>query len=180
MEPIDLSERPVLRTVGYDHPDAVALVTQLQEFFRERYGDIDHTKVDPAEFAPPRGRFLVAYIGGVAVGCGGWRVRDDGDPDLLPGDGEIKRMFVVPSARGRGLSRLILAELERTAAEAGARRLVLETGDGQPEAIGLYTSSGYTPIRKFGIHRHAEGAFCYGKPLVRETARNDTSELLNS
>ncbi|HEX4247931.1 MAG TPA: GNAT family N-acetyltransferase, partial [Pseudonocardia sp.] len=60
----------------------------------------------------------------------------------------------------------LLAELERTAVEAGARRMVLETGVAQPEAIQLYLSSGYLPIPKFGVYRHAPGSRCFAKPLT--------------
>jgi GNAT superfamily N-acetyltransferase len=81
---------------------------------------------------------------GVPIGMGGWR-RYGND-----GVGELKRMYVRESARGRGVARLLLAHLERTAAEAGIRRLVLETGVAQPEAIALYRSSGYTDVEPFG------------------------------
>ncbi len=74
-------------------------------------------------------------------------------------------MYVVPAARGRGLSRVLLAELECRALAAGRRRLVLETGIRQPEAIGLYTSSGYTAIPRFGMYRYGPGNRCFGKLL---------------
>ena len=69
--------------------------------------------------------------------------RRPGDPELRDGDAEIKRMYVIAAHRGRGIARAVLAELERTAAAAGRRPMVLETGDRQPEAVALYTSSGY-------------------------------------
>src|SRR5690606_37746993 len=66
-----------LRVVPYDHPDAVALIDQLQQFYLDHYGGTDDTPVDPAEFAPPRGLFFVAYDGSgdasAPVGCAGWR-----------------------------------------------------------------------------------------------------------
>jgi len=77
------------------------------------------------------------------------------------------RMYVVPSARGRGLSREVLAELERSAVAAGRRRMVLETGTRQPEAIDLYATSGYTEITTFGEHRCSSYSRCFGKILVR-------------
>ncbi len=154
-----------IRVLPYAHPDVGLLVSALQQEYVVRYGDTDKTPVDPAAFAPPRGHFLVGYDEGRPVGCGGWRTHDGSDPGLLPGDAEIKRMYVVPTARGRGLSRALLAELERTAHAAGIRRLVLETGTQQPEAIGLYASSGYQPIPGFGIHRHLPLSRCFGKPL---------------
>jgi GNAT superfamily N-acetyltransferase len=72
----------------------------------------------------------------------------------------------VPQARGRGLARRILAELEATAAAAGRVRMVLETGTLQPEAIALYSSCGYTPIPKFGLYREDPLSVCLGKPLA--------------
>ena len=74
-------------------------------------------------------------------------------------------MFVVPAAQRRGLARLVLAHLERTAAEAGVRALVLETGAAQPEAIALYTSSGYEPVPGFGYYKDAPLSRCFGKRL---------------
>jgi GNAT superfamily N-acetyltransferase len=101
----------------------------------------------------------------VAVACGGWRAHDGDEPDFQDGDAEIKRMFVVAAERGRGLSRQILAEIERTAQAAGRGRLVLETGVMQPEAIGLYTSSGYAEIDKFGVYKCEPSSRCFAKVL---------------
>ncbi len=152
--------------VPFDHPDAVRLISEVQAFYRVRYGDEDATPVDPAEFASPLGFFTVGYVGGTPVACGGWRVRDAGeDPSLADGDAEIKRMYVDDAHRGRGYARAVLTELERTAAVAGRRRAVLETGTMQPEAIALYVSSGYTPIPPFGAYRCAPGSRCYAKAL---------------
>jgi GNAT superfamily N-acetyltransferase len=111
-----------------------------------RYGDAegDSSPIDAAEFMDPNGVFVVVHDDGVPIGMGGWR-RYGTD-----GVGEIRRMYVRESARGRGIARLLLAHLERTAVEAGIRRLVLETGTAQPEAIGLYRSSGYVDVEPFG------------------------------
>lgn len=159
-----------LRALAYDHHDAGALVTALQQEYVERYGGIDRTPVDPADFAPPAGYFVAGYVDGQPVACGGWRRVDGKDPDLLEGDAEIKRMYVVAPARGRGHARGLLAELERAAREAGIRRLVLESGARQPEAIGLYVSAGYTPIPGFGIHRGMPLNRCFAKVLLGTAA----------
>jgi GNAT superfamily N-acetyltransferase len=139
----------------------------VQQEYVQRYGGIDDTPVDPADFAPPRGFFTVGYIAGEPVACGGWRARDGaaGSP-LRDGDIEIKRMFVPAAYRGRGYARAVLAELERTAAAAGHRRAVLETGTRQPEAIALYTSAGYVPMSRFGIYRDSPNCRCFAKPLI--------------
>jgi ribosomal protein S18 acetylase RimI-like enzyme len=152
--------------VAYHHPDAVVLIDGLQAEYVRRYGGEDSTPVDPAEFAPARGLFLVGYVDGAPVACGGWRALDGGRPPLRAGDAEIKRLYVVPLARGRGLARTLLAELERTAMVAGRRRLVLETGTEQPEAIGLYMSSGYIKIEQFGHYRDSPRNRCFGKILA--------------
>ncbi|GLY54008.1 N-acetyltransferase [Lentzea sp. NBRC 102530] len=149
-----------LFTRAYDHPDSVKMIDDLQQVYVERYGDVDITPVDPAQFAAPLGYFVIGYLDGVPVACGGWRVNDE-----LDGAAEIKRMYVVDSARGKGLSRLVLAHLEATAREAGLARMVLETGTRQPEAISLYTSSGYERIPNFGVYRDHPDSRCFGKSL---------------
>lgn len=160
-----------LRPVPFDHPDAVALIAAVQQVYVDRYGDTDVTPVDPAEFAAPRGFFVVGYLGGVPVASGGWRARDSGvDPELRDGDAEIKRMYVVDGHRGRGFARAVLAELERSAAAAGRRRMVLETGTRQPEAMALYVSAGYAPMPRFGAYRCAPDSCCFAKPVASEPA----------
>ncbi|MBB4963889.1 GNAT family N-acetyltransferase [Saccharothrix violaceirubra] len=149
----------------YDHPDSVKLIAELQQLFVVRYGEADATVVDPAQFAAPAGHFLVGYVDGVPVACGGWRAREEARPPLLAGDAEIKRMYVVDSARGKGYARLLLAALEQAARDAGRTRLVLETGDRQPEAIALYESSGYTPMAGFGHYKDEPGAHYFAKVL---------------
>jgi GNAT superfamily N-acetyltransferase len=155
-----------LRVVPFDHPDAVKLIDEVQQEYIARYGDTDRTPVDAAQFALPRGLFVVGCLDGVPVACGGWRAHGDPPAGLLPTDAELKRMYVVKSARGKGFARAVLAELERTAAAAGRKRAVLETGLKQPEAIALYRSSGYTDIAKFGIYRHDALSVCFGKELT--------------
>lgn len=141
----------------YDHPDSVALIADVQQEYVVRYGDEDSTPVDPAQFSPPLGLFLVVYVDDVPAACGGWRAHDP--------DAEMKRMYVRPSFRGLGLARAVLAELERTAAEAGYERLILESGDRQPEALALYASAGYTPVPRFGTYADAPEAVHLGKKL---------------
>jgi GNAT superfamily N-acetyltransferase len=152
-----------IETAGYDHPDAELLIDALQQEYVVRYGEEDVTPVDPDEFRPPKGLFLLGYLDGSAVAIGGWRSRDE--PGFQGGDAEMKRMYIAPEARGNGLARQLLAELEKTAALAGRKRLVLETGTRQPEAIALYTSSGYTEIAKFGVYRDDPLSKCFAKEL---------------
>jgi GNAT superfamily N-acetyltransferase len=154
-----------IRVVAYDHPDAAKLIAEVQQEYVVRYGEPDMTPVDPADFAAPRGIFLVGYLDDVPIGCGAWRAHDGPAPDFQPGDAELKRMFVVEFARGRGFARALLAELERGAAAAGRRRAVLETGTEQPEALALYRSSGYRAIKSFGIYQNEPESRCFAKDL---------------
>jgi GNAT superfamily N-acetyltransferase len=142
----------------YDDPDVSRLVAAVQAEYVVRYGGPDAAAVEPGEFEPPNGLFLVGVLDQEPVVTGAWRWIDDGVA-------EIKRMYVVPGARRRGLARRILAELEASALAAGAQRVVLNTGDQQPEAIALYESSGYLPAEGFGHYACAPGAIFYGKAL---------------
>jgi len=162
-----------LRPTPLDHPDAAALIVLLQAHYMEVYGGHDDTPFAVAQFVPPRGYFVVGYLDDVAVACGGWRPRDDDEPPLRTGDAEIKRMFVRPTQRGRGFARAVLADLEAAAVRAGRRRMVLETGTGQPEAIHLYVSAGCAPMAPFGTYRDAEGARYFSRALPGVIARDD-------
>lgn len=138
------------------------LIEEVQAEYVVRYGGPDETPLDPLMFEPPEGSFFVAYLDGVAVATGAWR-----RSEVVALGGvrpvEVKRMYVGPAARGRGIARQLLAHLERTAAEAGADLVVLETGTRQPEAIALYESSGYLPIPTFGYHSDSPSSRCYAK-----------------
>ncbi|RZT84650.1 acetyltransferase (GNAT) family protein [Pseudonocardia sediminis] len=157
-----------LRIAGLDHPDAVALNDEVQSYYRRIYGDGDLTSLLSEQFEAPRGVYLVGYDGDRAVASGAWRALDPEPADdvVREGDAEIKRMYVVPDVRGKGHARAVLAELERTALAAGRRRMVLETGTEQPDAVALYASSGYTPIGTFGYHRDDPRSRCFAKNLA--------------
>ncbi|MFF6995667.1 GNAT family N-acetyltransferase [Streptomyces sp. NPDC008313] len=156
-----------IRPVRFDHPDAVKLNDEVQLEYAERYGDEgDVTPLDASMFRPPLGLYLIAYDErDRPVATGGWRAQDTNEEAYSDGDAELKRMFVVREARGLGLARRILAALEADARAAGRLRMVLETGTRQPEAIALYTSSGYAPCPKVGHYRFHEDSRCYAKAL---------------
>jgi GNAT superfamily N-acetyltransferase len=156
-----------LRPTPFDHPDSLRLIAEVQQVYRERYGGEDATEVDPREFDSPDGFFVVGYAGGEPVACGGWRVRQasEGGP-LRDGDAEVKRMYVAAAHRGLGYARAVLAELERTAVAARRRRIVLETGTMQPEAIALYVSAGYQPMAAFGAYVGSPTSRYFAKPLA--------------
>ncbi|MET8159514.1 GNAT family N-acetyltransferase [Sphaerisporangium sp. NPDC005289] len=158
-----------IRRVSFDHPDAVRLNKEVQAEYGRRYqSDGDATPLDPSMFEPPNGLYVIAYDEeGLPVATGGWRARDEADQEnYSDGDAEIKRMYVVEALRGRGLARRILAHLEADARAAGRTRMVLETGDAQPEAIALYASSGYELCVKFGHYRNSEKSRCFAKLLT--------------
>ncbi|MEY9844678.1 GNAT family N-acetyltransferase [Streptacidiphilus sp. MAP5-3] len=156
-----------IRVVGYGHPDAQLLMAEVQQEYVLRYGGPDETDLDEAHFAPPLGTFAVLYdVDGAPVGTGAWRAQESGEIGLADGDAEIKRMYTRAAARGRGLARRMLRFLEEDARRAGRRRMILETGDQQPEALALYKSEGYEPILKFGFYREYDSAICLGKSLA--------------
>jgi GNAT superfamily N-acetyltransferase len=147
-----------LREEAYDGPTAQALIAAVQQEYVSRYGGPDESPVEPGEFAPPSGRFVIGYLDNAPVATGGLRRLAD---DTV----EIKRMYVVPAARGHGLSRVMLAKLEELAAQMGATRVILETGSKQPEAVSLYETSGYERIEGFGHYRCEPLSMSFGKSL---------------
>lgn len=152
---------PELKSEPFDGASARALIELVQQEYVERYGGPDDTPLDASEFAPPDGGFVVLYLDGVPVACGGWRTLPE-----WPGSAEIKRMFVVPAYRRRGLARFVLVALEDAARAAGHTQMWLETGERQPEAVQLYRSEGYQPIDGYGHYRDAPLARPMGKKLA--------------
>jgi GNAT superfamily N-acetyltransferase len=135
----------VLREVPFDGPEALALIGELQQEYVRRYGGPDETPIDPRAFDPPDGAFLVLEVDGDLAGCAGLRRHD---PEVA----ELKRMYVRTAHRRRGLARVLLAAVEERARKGGYRRLILETGTEQPEALALYQASGYEPFESFGYY----------------------------
>ena len=163
----------VVRPEPYDGSVAGLLVAALVVDIRKRYAGDDEPDDPEAEWAlaiddvtPPRGVFLVAHLDRRPVGCGALRPF----PEAGPGVAEIKRMYTSPSARRRGVSRAVLASLESEAAGFGYRRLQLQTGLRQPEAMALYASSGYHRIANFGTWAESELTARFAKDLPRGSA----------
>lgn len=170
---------PGLRAVPYDHADVTALVAEVQREYVRRYGGEDTTPLDARTFVPPVGLFLVADIDARAAGMGGWRLHDEERDGPVPGErpAELKRMYVAPWARGRGLARALLAEIERTARGAGCDCLVLEAGRNQPEALALYRSAGYTDIPAYGHYATEDLSVHLAKSLCSARAERDASTV---
>lgn len=139
-------------------PDALRLVNATTTELSARYGT-NASVFHPEDALPPHGEFVIARMDGVAMGCGAFRRLDDRTV-------EIKRMYVAPAGRRRGLARLILSELERLAAKAGYQVARLETGTLQTEAIPLYETSGYSHIPPFGPYIGKSVSVCFEKALA--------------
>ncbi len=131
--------------VGLSAPIAQQLIGDLNAELSEQYPEegATHFRLDEEEVGAGRGAFLVAYLDTDAVGCGALRT-------IEPGIGEIKRMYVAPAARGRGVGRAVLSALEGEARRLGVRRILLETGIRQTVALALYRRAGYWPAPPFG------------------------------
>jgi GNAT superfamily N-acetyltransferase len=149
-----------VREARFDEPAVQRLINEAMAELARRYGGTgDDTPVAATDFAPPSGAFVVAYdtADGQLLGCAGWRAHGE--------DAELKRMFTVPAARGRGVARRVLAAIEESARDRGCKRVILETGDRQPEAIALYLKCGYERIEDFGYYKGEEGVLSYARML---------------
>jgi GNAT superfamily N-acetyltransferase len=155
-----------VRRVPITDPDAALLVEEVQQEYVRRYGGRDETPIVPAYFEGPMGAFFVGHLDGVPVATGAWRRRTDVTVHGTTLTAEVKRMYVAPAGRSRGLARAMLAHLEDTARWAGAEVMVLETGIRQPEAIALYESAGYQPIAGFGFYKDAPLSRCMARSLL--------------
>lgn len=140
--------------------EAATLIAELNSFLDDLYHpDDNHFRLEPDEVEGVRGVFFIARLGGRAVGCGAVRMLDGARA-------EVKRMYVRPDSRGRGVGRAILERLASEAAARHARELVLEMGDNQPGARVLYDSFGFTPIPCFGEYLATPKSVCLGKLLT--------------
>ena len=165
--PVDLSDVR-LRAVPFDDPDVQRLVQEVQDYYVTIYGGPDESPIVDGEFEAPGGAFVLAADSDGPVAMGGWRHRPDLRALFGVSVAEVKRMYVTPRARRRGLSRLVLADLERTSALAGAEVLVLETGTLQADAIALYESCGFERTIDFGHYADSDLSRCYAKRVAGE------------
>jgi DNA-binding MarR family transcriptional regulator/GNAT superfamily N-acetyltransferase len=145
-----------IRPVDPNHPDA-------RQCFRAYFAELDQRSesgfdpaagisAEPHELTPPAGCLLIAYLHAEPVGCGGVK-HHPGEPS------EIKRMWVSESARGLGIGRRLLAELEAHATDSGASMARLETNRALVEAIALYRSAGYREVPAFNDEPFADHWF---------------------
>jgi GNAT superfamily N-acetyltransferase len=142
-------------------PESLRLAAALWAELSTIYPEQTAPPFPPRDIVGDRAVFMVASLGGKAVGCGAIRPFPDGPSTIA----EIKRMYVEPAARRRGISRAILQTLEKWAQARGYRKARLETGLRQPGAIRLYERAGYLPIARYGHHLEDALAVCFEKSL---------------
>lgn len=140
-------------------PHFTGLTARLDEELIARYGQVqeEYHQYDKLEHIIIA---LIAYEAEQPIACGCLKQHD-------AATAEIKRMYVAPFHRGKGVSRSILYRLEEEAQRLGYKQLILETGEKQPESIGLYTSTGYLPIPNYEEYMQYTESLCYGKILNR-------------
>lgn len=142
------------------HKDFKLLVSKLDADLGARDGE-DHAfyhqfnSIDTIKYA------VVAFIAETAVGCGAIKEFDSKST-------EVKRMYVKPEARSKGIATTILKELETWTADLGYNRCILETGKRQPEAISLYQKSGYQRISNYGQYKGVKNSVCFEKNIIFE------------
>lgn len=157
MEPTKPGGSFELVTVRQSHPDAVAMLEEYADYLASSVpGGFDcatDPRVPPGAFDAPHGRFLVAYdstpTGGEPLGCGALRL-------LEPGVAEVRKMWVVPIARGLGIGRATLESLESHAVELGCHTVRLDSMRALRSAVALYRSRGYEEIPDYNSNPNAD------------------------
>jgi putative acetyltransferase len=147
-----------LQRTDSDNNDFVALVKLLDADLAIRDGEehafyAQYNKIDKIKYV------VLAYEKGKALGCGALK-------EFEPGTMEVKRMYVLPEGRNKGIASQLLTELEKWARELSYTRCILETGLKQPEAIGLYKKNGYQQIPNYGQYAGVENSVCFEKLLL--------------
>ncbi|MFK8104533.1 MAG: GNAT family N-acetyltransferase [Saprospiraceae bacterium] len=139
------------------HPDFLHLVKALDIDLAERDGP-DHAFYAQFNTVEQIKHIMVAYEDQQAIGCGA----------IKPYDAqtcEIKRMYLLPAHRGKGVASQVLNALEAWAKTLGFKKCILETGYKQPEAIRLYEKNGYQRITNYGQYAGVENSLCFGKEI---------------
>ena len=144
----------IIRT-NSENEDFRELVKLLDKELAERDGDAhpfyaQYNKIDKIKYA------VVAYLDNIPVGCGA--IKGYSEKTV-----EVKRMYVLTANRSQGIGAIVLGELEKWAEELNFSELILETGKAQPEAIRLYTKSGYTIIPNYGQYEGIDNSVCMKK-----------------
>lgn len=151
-DPRESDPAVVVENVPITDPVCEELLTRYIGELEERFGhDFDVTRASPPgehDFDPPCGVFVVGRLGGRPIACGGVRT-------LEPGVAEIRRMYVDPSARGRGVGRAVLVALESSARQMGHTVMRLDTASELHEAHRLYEGAGYVTVPAYNDNEFA-------------------------
>lgn len=147
-----------LKRITTLNPDFENLVYQLDKYLEVTDED-EHDFYDQFNSVDSLQNMVVAYQDQEPIGCGAFKAFDENSV-------EIKRMYVSPRARGTGLAKLILDELECWAKESGRNRCVLETGKRQKEAVKFYQKSGYKIIPNYEQYIGMENSLCFEKKVL--------------
>lgn len=148
----------IIRT-NSEHPDFIGLVKLLDADLAKRDG-ADHSFYDQFNKISKIKYAVVAYENGKPLGCGALKAYEKNTI-------EIKRMFVLPESRKKGIATKILSELETWASELSYSKCILETGKRQPEAIDLYEKNGYKKISNYGQYAGVENSVCFEKIIYK-------------
>lgn len=148
-----MSDVPIVLADPASPPSLAALAAYFAELDRRFPGGFDPgPPADPALYRPPHGVFLIAPDDDLPLGCVALS-RDDAE------SGEVKRLWVAPAARGKGLARRLMAAVEAQARAMGLRLLRLDTNGTLTEAVAFYTREGWTPIPRYNDNPYAQHWF---------------------
>lgn len=150
---------PTTTRTTSENIDFQKLVVLLDEVLRSRDGE-DHSFYAQHNTLDKINHVVVCYQEAVAIGCGAFKEFDQNTV-------EIKRMFVHPDYRGKGIASTVLKELEIWASEFNYTNFVLETGKNNPEAISLYQKNGYEIISNYGQYENIETSVCLKKNISK-------------
>ncbi|KPV60592.1 GCN5 family acetyltransferase [Paenibacillus sp. A3] len=151
-------ETLTIQVVEPNNEHLIALIAKLDDYLYSLYPADEVFGVDLEGATVNEMVFVLAYSNGVAAGCGAYRPLD-------VQAAELKRIFVDPSSRNKGIASSILSFLEQEAARAGFTSLLLETGPMQPESIALYKKFGFIDIDPFGEYADCPSSICMEKKL---------------
>lgn len=147
----------ILTRTNSGNPEFKKLVLELDADLKIRDGDeapffAQYNKIDAIKYV------VLAFENDMPVGCGAIK---EYNTEIM----EVKRMYVPPNYRGKGIASLVLKELEKWAKELNYQKCILETGKKQPEAIRLYIKNNYRSIPNYGQYEHVESSVCFEKQL---------------
>lgn len=148
-----------LERTNSEHLGFVSLVRRLDAYLAHVDGD-EHAFYAQYNNIAALQNVVVALDGNTPIGCGAIKPFDKNTV-------EIKRMYVVPEWRGKGVAALVLTELEGWASELGFARCVLETGLRMPDAVAFYTKNGFSRTPNFGQYVGIENSACYEKEIQK-------------